>query len=162
MGDVQTVRGDAAAASFVAPSAFVEVVNTATGQTAEVPRDWVGNPVLLSDEWEKSLAQKIADGEVEQEKLADPPTESDTKQVIADYAKTARIDLGDAKTKAEMVAVIQAALATAPDAAEPAVSTVSPDPGVQLAGPVETEPLIPSLRSDFQPPNEPPATGDKE
>lgn len=46
MSDVQTVRGDAAAAHTVVGAEFVDVVVDATGVVQSVPAHWIGDEVL--------------------------------------------------------------------------------------------------------------------
>lgn len=128
---------------------FVEVVDEATGIVQQVPEDYLDNPVLGKG-LEKTVAQKVFDGDVEFEVVAQPPIESDTHAVIDDFADKAEIDLGDAKTKAEKVEVITAALA----AAGPVVDTgfvapapEFPNPDVQLVhGDVDDQPIVPAAR----------------
>lgn len=138
---------------------FIEVVNTATGIEQQVPEDYLDNPVLGKG-LEKTVAQKVADGEVEPAAVAEPPTERDTHEVIDDFAKTAGIDLGDAKTKAEKLEVINAALASAaPAPTDAGPAPEFPNPDVQLVhGDVDDQPIIPALRSDFTPDDATPST----
>lgn len=147
--DVQVMVGsgaDSTASSEPALSEFVEVVVEATGQTTHVPRDWIDNPVLGKG-IERTVPQKIADGDVTPADVADPPTARDSHEVIDAFAHDAEIDLGDARTKKQKVAVIEAALASQ---ATPAGSAPAPapagDPDVQLTGPVDDLPIIPAAR----------------
>lgn len=128
---------------------FVEVVNTATGIVQQVPEDYLDNPVLGVG-LEKTVAQQVADGDVEAEVVAQPPTEKDTVAVIDEFADKAGIDLGDAKTKADKVEVITAALAAAGPAADAgfvAPPPEFPNPEVQLVhGDVDDQPIVPADR----------------
>lgn len=124
MGDVQVVLG-AGDASHAAASDFVEVLVTATGQTTSVPRDWLGSP--LGAGMEKTVAQKVADGEVKPAAVAEPPTDKNTAKEIDDFAANAKIDLGDASTKADKLEVIAAALASSTAAAPEAAAPANPD-----------------------------------
>jgi hypothetical protein len=149
---------------------FVEVVNEATGIVQQVPEDYLDNPVLgvgLS----KTVAQQVYDGDLEAEVVEQPPTTSNSVKEIEAFARRVEIDLGDAKTKAEKVDVITAALAAAgpaPDAGFTAPPPEFPNPDVQLVhGDVDDQPIIPALRGDTIPddatsPTDTPPAGDEE
>lgn len=128
---------------------FVEVTNTLSGAVERVPEDYLDNPVL-GQNLEKTVAQRVADGEVEAEVVEQPPTEKDTAADIEAFADKARIDLGDAKTKADKVEVITAALAAAAptvDAGFVAPPPEFPNPEVQLVhGDVDDQPIVPADR----------------
>lgn len=130
---------------------FVEAVNTATGIEQPVPEDWLDDPILGIG-LEKTVAQKVYDGEVDAEVVEQPPTEKDTVAEIDDFAKRAQIDLGDAKTKADKVAVILDALdAAAPvDPGFAAPPPEFPNPEVQLVhGDVDDQPIVPADRASM-------------
>lgn len=143
---------------------FIEVIVTATGESTSVPRDWLDSPVL-GKQFEKTVDQKIRDGELEPEKLPDPPTDKSTVKEIEAYAEKTGIDLGDAKNKDEKLAVVTTALAAStPGTVTPQVPF--PNPDVQLVyGDVDTRPIIPALlqdQGDTPSSTETPATGDEE
>jgi hypothetical protein len=160
-GDVQVVLGAGDASHAGSASDFVEVLVTATGETTSVPRDWLDSP--LGAPFEKTVAQKVADGEVEAAQVAEPPTERDKVEVIDDFAANAGIDLGEAKTKAEKVAAIEAALA-ASSPVSAAVPTAPSNPDVQLVfGEASDAPLrMTTDQAGTEPSTETPATGDEE
>jgi hypothetical protein len=138
---------------------FVAVLVTATGRTEMVPIDWMDSPVL-------SVGLELLPEPGTVEKL-DPPSESDTHDVINAFAEKADIDLGDAKTKAEKMAVINEVLAAMPSTEPPANEPDPGNPDVQLvAGDEDDQPVIPMYRSDYQDTtvvsNETPADGDEE
>lgn len=126
---------------------FVEVVNTATGIEQPVPEDWLDDPILGIG-LEKTVTQKVYDGEVDAEVVEQPPTEKDTVAVIDDFAEKAGIDLGEARTKAEKVDVINDALAAAaPTSGFVAPPPEFPNPEVQLVhGDVDDQPIVPADR----------------
>lgn len=139
-------------------TAFVDVIVEATGRVESVPADWVGDPVLGRG---ISLVPVPADP-------ATAPTESDTVATIDAFARDHRIELGDAGTKAEKVAVINEALAVAQPPPPPEVPVGNPD--VQtVAGQASTESPFPAVAAQqnlntagTEPPDDTPATGDEE
>lgn len=148
---------------------FVEVLVEATGRTELVPADWVGDPILGRG-IEKTTRQRVLDGELEVADVDDVPTEKATVKQIEAYAELAGISLGGANTKAEMVAVITAALAAAPLPPEAAVGVPNDDvqtvpdvpvpldpDAVQVEGSPTTQSTDGTESSD-----ETPAAGDKE
>lgn len=112
---------------------FVEVLVEATGEVTQVPREWIGNPVL-GQGIEVTAAQRIYDegGPVQLE----APTEKSTVPEIEEFAEKAGIDLGDATKKAQKLAAIEAALAQMP--ADP-VTPAQPPSDVQLVAGDEQE-----------------------
>jgi hypothetical protein len=138
---------------------FVEVLVTATGQTQMVPADWVDHPVLGNG------IEKLPDPFVVEQLEA--PTENDTHAVIDAFAQKAGIDLGEAKTRAEKVAVIDEVLAAAPSVHPEQEPVPAGNPDVQLvAGDEDDRSLIPALlnptTADTESSDETPATGDEE
>lgn len=75
---------------------FVEVVDTNTGITQRVPREWLGDPVL-GRFIAKTPNQRALDGE-----LGQVPDEDATIDDLRNFAKDADIDLGGAKKKADI------------------------------------------------------------
>jgi hypothetical protein len=142
---------------------FVDVVVEATGRVETVPADWVGHPVLGVGITPVPVAAEPVDP-------AEAPTERNTVAEIDDFAAGYGIDLGEASTKAEKVAVIDEALAAvAPPEPEPVpagnpdVQTVfgqasdeSPYPAVAAAQDHPTSP------DGIEPSDETPAAGDEE
>jgi hypothetical protein len=143
--------------------AFVDVVVEATGRVETVPADWVGHPVLGVGITPVPVAAEPVDP-------AEAPTERNTVTEIDDFAAEHGIDLGEANTKAEKVAVIDQALAAAtPPEAEPAVTG---NPDVQTAfGQASDEspyPVVAAAQNHhtspdgIEPSDETPAAGDEE
>lgn len=146
---------------------FVEVLVAATGETQLVPVHWVDDPVLGRG-IEKTTRQRVLDGEIEAADVDEVPTERSTHAVIDAYAETAGISLGDAKTKAEKVAVIGAALAAAPLPPESAADVPTGDVATV---PDQPEPLdpeavqvegTPTITDGTESSDETPPAGDKE
>jgi hypothetical protein len=140
--------------------AFVDVIVEATGRTESVPADWVGHPVLGVGITLVPVAADPVDP-------SEAPTERNTVEEIDTFADKHGIDLGDAGTKAEKVAVINDALAAALPPAPPEVPAGNPD--VQTAaGQASTESPYPAVAQQHlstagtEPSDETPATGDEE
>lgn len=124
---------------------FVDVIVTATGREERVPADWIGHPVL-------GVGIELAPPPAEPADPVDPaeaPTERDTVETIDTFASVHGIDLGEAGTKAEKVAVIDAALVAAMPAEQPVVSG---NPDVQtVAGEASTESPYPAVAAAQDP-----------
>jgi hypothetical protein len=140
---------------------FVDVIVTATGREERVPADWVGHPVLGVGITLVPVAADPVDP-------AEAPTERNTVEEIDTFATDHGIDLGDASTKADKVAVIVQALEAALPPTPPEVPTGNPD--VQtVAGQASTESPYPAVAAQqhlstvgTEPSDETPATGDEE
>jgi hypothetical protein len=138
---------------------FVDVIVTATGQETRVPADWVGDPVLgVGIELVPVAARPVDPSEA--------PTERDTVEVIDKFAADHGIELGDAGTKAEKVAVINQALVAA---MPPTVELPPSNPDVQtVAGQASTESPYPYVAAQQNQtggtgsPVETPAAGEEE
>lgn len=120
---------------------FVDVIVEATGREERVPADWIGHPVLG-----EGIRLVEPEPVVEAIDPDDAPSGRDTHEVIDAYAGEHGIDLTGASTKAEKVAVIDAAIAAAAaGAVQPAEPEGNPD--VQLvAGDEDDQPLVPAAR----------------
>lgn len=142
---------------------FVDVVVEATGRTEMVPAEWVDDPVLGVGISPVPVASEPVDP-------AEAPTERNTVEEIDTFAADHGIDLGDAGTKAEKVAVINDAVAAVQPPEPPATvgnpdvqtvagqaSTESPYPAVAAAQDVSTD----ETTGGTEPPVENPPSGEE-
>lgn len=144
---------------------FAEAYSLSTGRRQQVPRHWIGDPVLGLD-FALTPAQRELDGD-----LGVRPAQDWTVKEIDDYAERVGVDVSKAKTKDKKLAAIEVVFArgdvqtglVAPDPVEPAAEEDQP---VAPAGQVDTAPGTSPADGDPGPgvddTTETPGDGDKE